>query len=219
MTSDDLPNPSMPEPRDQGDEQPDRALGDDAEAANAAALDRAEATRGEDRRRLAIFGIVGSFLAILLIVVAVQWATDSDDSAEDVLSLPPVTLTTLDGEEFQLTAIVGQPTVVNFFASWCSPCRAELPEFQEVSVEVAGSVDFIGINTRETDVDGAATLIAEAGVTYTVLVGDEGEVFEAIGGLGMPTTAFVNAAGEVVEVHSGILTAGDLRAKISEHFG
>ncbi len=177
-----------------------------------------EIAEGEARRRRAVFGLVGGFLAILVIIAGVQWATDSDDD-DTGRALPDATLITLDGEEFVLTSTIGEPTVVNFFASWCAPCRAELPEFEEVSQTVAGEVTFVGINTRETDVDAARELIDQTGVSYTIALGDDGVVYEAVGGLAMPTTAFVDADGVIVEVHSGILDAGSLESKIAEHFG
>ena len=187
---------------------------------NAAAAPLSPDERNEQTRRRAIFGLVGGFLVVLIVIFVVQWLTDGEDNAEGD-PLPEALLVTLDGEEFPLTSIVGEPTVLNFFASWCAPCRAELPEFQEVSQAVADDgVGFLGINTRETDVDQARQLIAETGVTYeTVALGDDGALFEAVGGLGMPTTAFVDASGNIVEVHSGILRGDDLEAKIEEHFG
>lgn len=178
-----------------------------------------EEARAERARRRAIFGLVGGFLVVLLIIFMVQWLTDGEDSAEGD-QLPEAQLVTLEGQEFALSTVVGEPTVLNFFASWCGPCRAELPEFQEVSIAVAGDgVNFLGINTRETDVEQARELIDATGVTYPVALGDDGSLFEAVGGLGMPTTAFVDASGNIVEVHSGILRGDDLESKIEEHFG
>ncbi len=178
--------------------------------------DLAFSARQDRNRRLAIFGLVGGFLAVLVVIVAVQWATDTPNKAN---ALPDVTLTTIDGEEFQLTALAGQPTVVNFFASWCAPCRAELPAFEAVSQQVSGSVKFVGINTTEPDVDAARQLLDDTGVTFQVLFGDDGTVYEDIGALALPTTAFVDATGAIVEVHSGALNQTDLESKISEHFG
>ncbi len=180
-----------------------------------------ETADSERARRRAIFGLVGAFLVVLLGIVAIQWVTDNDTDSEavDGVPLPEFALTTLDGEAFPLTSIIGQPTVLNFFASWCAPCRAELPEFQAESLLAAGKVNFLGINTRETDIAAAKKLLEETGVTYPVALGDTGELFQEIGGLGMPTTVFVSAEGFILEVHSGILRGEDLRSKIAENFG
>ncbi len=180
-------------------------------------LDSADA-----KRRRAVYGLVGGFLAVLVLIVAVQWATDGEDRAEGE-PLPDLTLTTLDGEAFVLADLVGTPTVVNFFASWCAPCLAEMPDFEEVHQASDDSVRFVGVNTRETDVAAARRVVETTGVTYPILLGDdggEGSLYRHVTALGvMPTTAFVDADGTVVDVHAGVLTASDLQARIEELFG
>ncbi len=180
------------------------------------------AQEAELGRRRAIFGLVFAFLSVLVIIVAVQWATDSEDGPEGT-ALPNLTYTTLDGEPFVLTGLVGQPTVINFFASWCGPCRAEMPDFEEVHQATSEDVAFVGVNTRETDIDSAREVVDTTGVTYTILLGDDGgpgSLYQTVTNLGvMPTTAFIDADGMVVDVHAGILNAGDLQNKITELFG
>lgn len=179
--------------------------------------------RAEAGRRRAVFGLVGGFLTVLLLIVVVQWITDSEDSPDAITTLPELTLTTLDGEAFILTDIQGQPTVINFFASWCAPCLAEMPDFEEVHQDEKDQVRFLGVNSRETNIDTAREVIESTGVTYTILLGDDGgpgSLYQHLSDLGvMPTTAFVDASGEVVEVHSGILDSDSLRSRLSEHFG
>lgn len=178
------------------------------------------AARDAGRRR-AIIGLIAAFLVVFVGIVAVQWAVDTDDDQPEAgAPFPQGTLTTLDGEPFELSSIVGTPTVVNFFASWCAPCKAEMPAFEAVYQEVRGEVAFVGINTRETDENDARALIEETGVTYTVLLGDDrGRLVEEVKGLAMPTTVFVNADGTIAEVHSGVLDDDGLRDMISEITG
>lgn len=180
------------------------------------------AAEAEQKRRLATFGLVGAFLAVLVLIVTVQWATDGGDSADGV-ALPDLTFTTLDGEPFALTELEGQPAVVNFFASWCAPCRAEMPDFEEVHQAVGDDVTFVGVNSRETDVDDARGVVDDTGVTYLILLGDDGgpgSLYQTVTDLGvMPTTAFIDADGIVVDVHAGILTADDLQDRVTELFG
>ena len=131
--------------------------------------------------------------------------------------------TTLDGEDFAIASLTGQPTVVNFFASWCAPCLAEMPDFEEVHLATRGDVTFVGVNTRETDVDNALRVVEDTGVTYTILLGDDGgpdSLYQHVTDLGvMPTTAFIDAEGTIVAVHSGVLNAEDLQSRIQELFG
>ncbi len=183
----------------------------------------AELHEAEAGRRRAIFGLVFGFLVVLVIIVTVQWITDSEDTTGAGEPLPDLVYTTLDGADFPILSIEGQPTVVNFFASWCAPCRAEMPDFEEVHLATAGEVAFIGVNTRETDIDSARDVVEDTGVTYTILLGDDGgpnSLYQHVTDLGvMPTTAFIDADGTIVEVHSGVLNAEDLQDRIQEYFG
>lgn len=182
-----------------------------------------ELNEAEDNRRRAIFGLVGAFLAVLVIIVVVQWFTDADDSPDAGDPLPSFDLETIEGEAFTNADITGSPSVINFFASWCAPCLAEMPDFEEVHQANLGEVRFIGVNTRETDVDNALDVVESTGVTYEIVLGDDGSpgsLYAGVSSLGvMPTTAFVDAEGNIVDVHAGVLNAEDLQNRIEELFG
>lgn len=108
--------------------------------------------------------------------------------------------------------------VVNFFASWCVPCLTELPDFEKVHGETEGRVTFIGVNHEDAREDGRR-VVRQTGVTFTTLRDPSGLLLREVGGLAMPSTAFVSADGELLDVHSGALTAADLRSRIEELFG
>lgn len=112
----------------------------------------------------------------------------------------------------------GTPTVVNFFASWCAPCRIEMPAFEQVAGELDGEVAFLGLAVNDRP-DDARRTVEDTGVTYDVARDRDGSVLNAVGGVAMPTTAFVDADGRVVEVHSGELDAEELRELIEKSFG
>ncbi len=109
----------------------------------------------------------------------------------------------------------GQPLVVNFFAAWCPPCVAEMPEFQAVFEELGGEVAFLGLSQDGT-AEEALDLVARTGVTYDIGWDPYLEVFFEMGGMAMPTTAFVTAAGELVEIFSGALDEQALHQRIDE---
>lgn len=109
-----------------------------------------------------------------------------------------------------------KPLVVNFFAAWCSPCRAELPEFESVYQDVSEQVNFIGIS-RDEFPEESLELLAETGVTYPSGWDSEGSLFADLGLLGMPSTLLVDSDGLVVEQWSGVLTAEGLHGLITEH--
>ena len=142
-------------------------------------------------------------------------------AAEDeaLLGAPlAVSYETFDGDPANTGSYVGQPLVVNFFAAWCAPCVAEMPDFEDVYQQVGDQVAFLGISTDHRPEDGL-DLVERTGITYDLGRDPDGDTFGAFGALAMPTTAFVDAAGTVVEVHSGALTAGQLRDRIDRHFG
>lgn len=107
----------------------------------------------------------------------------------------------------------GRPLVVNFFAAWCPPCVAEMPEFQSVFEELGGEVAFLGLSQDRTAAE-ALDLVARTGATYDIGWDPYLEVFSEIGGVAMPTTAFVTAAGELVEIFSGALDEEALHQRI-----
>jgi cytochrome c biogenesis protein CcmG, thiol:disulfide interchange protein DsbE len=109
----------------------------------------------------------------------------------------------------------GTPVVVNFWASWCPPCVAEMPDLETVHQEFADEVAFLGINTQDSP-DAAAELVEQTGVTYDLARDPDGALFRAFRGIGMPTTLFVSAEGEIVERHTGILTLEQARAFVED---
>lgn len=132
--------------------------------------------------------------------------------------LPDLQLTAFDGQPTDLHSYVGTPLVINFWASWCPPCAAEMPDFEAVSQQAGDAVTFIGINSSD-EADLADDLADRTGVTYDLLRDPEGSLFQAMGGFGMPTTAFVAADGTVVSTHTGFLTRDALAGEIQRWLG
>lgn len=115
-----------------------------------------------------------------------------------------------DGTTASMADYEGQPVVVNFWASWCPPCVAEMPDLETIHGEFADEVAFLGINTQDSP-GAAADLVEQTGVTYDLARDPDGELFQAFGVFGMPTTFFVSADGEIVERHTGIMTLDQMR--------
>lgn len=110
------------------------------------------------------------------------------------------------------------PAVVNFFASWCAPCVAEMPAFESVHEDLGEAVDFFGIAVSDRTAD-ATRIVEQTAITYPWARDERGDVANAARVRNMPATMFVDAGGEVVSVHSGALDAGELRDLIEEHLG
>lgn len=123
-----------------------------------------------------------------------------------------------DGSEQTVGDALDGPTVVNLFASWCPPCVREMPAFQAVSQDLAGDVGFVGLAVQDRT-DDAARIVEQTGVTYRWARDAKGDFASAAGITQMPSTLFVDAAGEIVRVHSGALDADELRDLISSELG
>lgn len=125
------------------------------------------------------------------------------------------TYATPDGQTVTFSELSDGPVVINFFASWCPSCIAEMPDFEAVSQEFEGEVEFLGLAMQDR-AEAAVELVAATGVTYPIGLDPEGDIFAQFGGLGMPTTVFVAADGTIERVHSGQLDAEGLADIITE---
>lgn len=137
-------------------------------------------------------------------------------ASEPGASAPDVTLSMQDGSTLDLASLQGRPVVLNFWASWCPACVAEMPDFQRVHEQLGDAVAFIGVNTQEVSAAAAAGLLAQTRVGYDIALDPRGELFRRFGGFAMPTTVFIGADGAVVDVHAGVLFADDLSARLAE---
>lgn len=130
---------------------------------------------------------------------------------------PEITMTDFEGQRFELSDYEGKPLVVNFWASWCPNCVAEMPDFEKVHQATAGEIEFLGIN--QSDARGPAEDLArETGVTYRLAADPRGEIFQAFGAPGMPVTVFIDASGNVVDVVVGQLSKDTLIGYIERSF-
>lgn len=125
---------------------------------------------------------------------------------------------TLDGGTASFAALQGKPVVVNFFASWCTPCRLEMPDFERVHGKLGDQVHFVGLNLQE-DAGRAKNVVADTKVTYTIGLDRDGAIYRDYGGITMPTTVLLDAKGSVVTVHGGSLDSAGLTKLIADKLG
>jgi peroxiredoxin len=130
---------------------------------------------------------------------------------------PDFELQTLEGETLRLSDYQGQPVLVNFWATWCGPCRAEFPDFQEAYVNNADDLVIIGVNNTAADqVNLVEDFVAEMGATFPIVLDEKGQTVETYKVLGLPTTVFVDRDGIISEVFTGPINKAYIEAKLSE---
>lgn len=156
------------------------------------------------RRVIAAVGVIAALAAIAVEVGTREPATPADDLAAS-FSLPSVTGT----GTVSLADRDGRPAVVNFFASWCAPCKRELPHFAAASRKLGNEVAFLGI-AHQDDAGLAAELLAEFDIDYPAGNDPDGKVARLYLLRGMPSTAFVTGEGALLGVAAGELDAAEL---------
>jgi thiol-disulfide isomerase/thioredoxin len=118
-----------------------------------------------------------------------------------------------------LASYRGHPIVINYWASWCTYCIVEMPGFQKAYERVGSTVAFVGVDVLD-QLDAAKRFRTQTGVKYTLAVDRDASVLKQLGGgLGMPTTFFVDRDGFVVERFVGPLTPSALDERLRKHFG
>jgi thiol-disulfide isomerase/thioredoxin len=149
---------------------------------------------------------------------AEQGPTDSEQPHMRGKVAPAFTLTDLDGKKVSLSDYKGRPVLVNFWATWCGPCKVEMPWFEEFQKQYAAQgFQILGLTD---DVDAGKDTITKVahriGVSYPILLTD-GKVQTAYGGLDvLPMSFYVNRNGVVVEETAGLGSKDEIEAHIKK---
>ncbi len=132
-------------------------------------------------------------------------------------SAPDFTLKTINGEDLSLSSFKGEPVVLNFWATWCEPCKDEMPHFQQVydRYSKTDSLNVIAVNMNET-ADKASAFFNEYKLTFPSLIDvNQSVTVGKYGILGLPTTYFIDSKGIIKYVKIGpILTETELAARL-----
>ena len=126
------------------------------------------------------------------------------------IAAPDVIVYDEEGNEVMLSDFFGKPIVLNFWASWCDPCKMEMPDFNEKSQELEGEVQFLMINVtdgaRET-VEIASAFIEKQGYTFPVFYDTAFSAIYTYGVFSYPTTYFIDQDGYAVAMANGAISA------------
>ena len=121
-----------------------------------------------------------------------------------------------DGRRTRLSDWQGQPVVLNFWATWCAPCREEMPAFVDLFHErQEEGLMIVGVNAQET-ASQAAAFVDDFGITFPVVLDSRGEVQQLYSVRGLPTTVFIDREGRVVERWPGLLDRRALEESLAE---
>lgn len=145
---------------------------------------------------------------------------DAEEDDEEVLrKAPDFTVYDLDGNPISLSDFKGKPVVLNFWASWCPPCKGEMPEFQKLYEEMKDEVYFVMVDMvdggQET-VETGSSFIKENGYSFPVYYDTEYDAAIAYQARSLPMTLFIDEEGNYITGHTGMITGDLLREKTEE---
>ncbi|HLL65677.1 MAG TPA: TlpA disulfide reductase family protein [Micromonosporaceae bacterium] len=134
-------------------------------------------------------------------------------------SLPDLVLACMSGGEAKLSQVTG-PAVINLWASWCPPCRTELPAFQEYHSRVGERVSVVGVVTKEKGRIGPESLVDDLGLRFPMLWDPDGTLLQGVGRTGLPITLFIRPDGRIAHLYNGVeLDAAGIEALAERHLG
>ena len=163
-------------------------------------------------------------IALLAVAIWQAWSVSPSTSSDPLvgrtgMTAPKFSIQNLamPGHSISLAGFRGNPLVVNFWASWCIPCRTEMPLLQQAYRTANGQVQFLGIDSNDTS-SAATAFLHQVHVTYPVGSDDGGSTATEYGLFGLPTTVFISPNGRIVGRIVGQLHLDTLSNGLKEAF-
>ncbi|MBQ9768526.1 MAG: TlpA family protein disulfide reductase [Lachnospiraceae bacterium] len=142
---------------------------------------------------------------------------ESPDTSENAYMAPDFTVYDRDGNKVHLSDFLGKPVILNFWASWCGPCKMEMPDFQEIYEEYGEDIHFVMVNltdgAQET-MKTATEFLDASGYTFPVYYDKDTDAAYTYQVYGIPVTYFINAEGHLIAQGSSALDAETIKRGI-----
>src|SRR3989338_6910481 len=145
-------------------------------------------------------------------------AIASDDKSTGITigkTAPDFELETLEGKKTKLSDYRGKKVILNFWASWCPPCREEMPEFQRIYSENRDKLVVVGVNLQESR-ENAEAFIEKLSITFPILLDPNSQVKDMYNVFTQPVTYFIDESGKIVDKKFGPLTSEEIDEKIAK---
>jgi len=167
-------------------------------------------------------------IVILAVIIVIQNPFKESETVEGVLQdkantgldignlAPDFILKSVVGNNVQLSSFRGKKAVVvNFWATWCPPCREEMPAFEDIFVNNKDQLEILGVNLQESE-RAISNFLLEIPVTYKLLLDPDIEVKELYNVFTQPVTYFIDKNGLIVDKKFGPLTPGEIEDKFGK---
>lgn len=158
-------------------------------------------------------------LLVLLAGLGALWLAPEPDpgTVQAGSTAPPMVLSDLAGREVSLAGLRGRAVALNFWATWCPPCKEELPAFAAAWRESRGRcVEIVGV-TEESTREDALSEVTRMEVPFPVVMDPDGAVARAFGVTGYPRTYVIDAEGKVRQIFTGMVSRDRLEAALAPH--
>lgn len=161
-----------------------------------------------------------TLLFFALIAAACLASCSSSPPAPSAQAVPQFSFSSLEGKTVAMKDLSNKVVIVDFWATWCSPCREEIPHLNKLYAELKGKgLEIVGISMDTDGTDGVRDFAREFRIQYPIVMGDE-KVAEDFGGIiGMPTTIIINRQGKVAKKYIGLPPAADMERIVKELVG
>ena len=132
---------------------------------------------------------------------------------------PDFALQDLQGKQVKLSDFRGKAVLLNFWATWCGPCKIEMPWFVELQKQYGPQgLEIVGVALDDSSRDEIQKFAKEMGVNYTILQGQDA-VGDAYGAIGLPTTYYIDRNGKIIDSASGLVSRSEIEDNVKKSLG